>query len=87
MIKVNQHALINQMRPNFVLVRPTEKVGRKSTTSRKNESRSLFSEIDALPFNKKKNYFILSNFKGNRKKRSLCGIAVLKLIHRISCHL
>ncbi len=47
MIKVHQHALINQMlykkkmRPNYVLVRPTEKVCRTSATSGKNESRAL----------------------------------------------
>ncbi len=55
MIKVHQHALINQMlyqkkkkkkknlRPNDVLVRPTEKVSRTSATSGKNESRALIS--------------------------------------------
>ncbi len=49
MIKVHQHALINQMLyqkknvllPNDVLVRPTEKVSRTSATSGKNESRAL----------------------------------------------
>ncbi len=53
LIKVHQHALINQMlykktnkqknnlRPNDVLVRPTEKVSRTSATSGKNESRAL----------------------------------------------
>ncbi len=47
MIKVHQHALINQMlykkkklRPNDVLVRPTEKVSRTSATRGKNESRA-----------------------------------------------
>ncbi len=43
MIKVYQHALINtmlkkKMRPIYVLMRPTEKVGHKWTTSGKNES-------------------------------------------------
>ncbi len=51
MIKVvNQHALINpmlyqkikiQLWPNYVLVRPTEKVSRKHAMSEKNESRAL----------------------------------------------
>ncbi len=50
MIKVNQLALINQMLykknvikllPNYVLVRQTEKVSRKSVTSGKNGSRAL----------------------------------------------
>ncbi len=48
MIKVHQHALINQMlyqqkemQPNDVLVQPTEKVSCKRATSGKNESRAL----------------------------------------------
>ncbi len=50
MIQVHQLALINQMlyqknliklRPNYVLVRQTEKVSCKSVTSGKNESRDL----------------------------------------------
>ncbi len=53
MIKVHQHALINQMlyqkkknlRPNDVLVRPTEKVSRTSATSGKNESRALLVDL------------------------------------------
>ncbi len=64
MIKVHQHALINQMlyqkkikklRPNDVHVRPTEKVSRTSATSGKNESRALifykkFCKVDPLQF-------------------------------------
>ncbi len=47
MIQFHQHALIKccskniYLRPTYVLVRPTEKVSRKSATSEKNESRAL----------------------------------------------
>ncbi len=35
-----------QMQPNYVLVRPTEKVGGKSVTSGKNESRALHTHLN-----------------------------------------
>ncbi len=59
MIKVHQHAVINQMlykkkklRPNDVPVRPTEKVSRTSATSGKNESRALLFKLRVCSVNR-----------------------------------
>ncbi len=48
MIKVHQHALINQMLMQKKKLRPAEKVSRKRATSGKNESRALLNHIHII---------------------------------------
>ncbi len=70
MTKVHQHALINQkkkkLRPNDVLVRPTEKVSGK--TSGKNESRALIINNIIIIIIIYVQYVTKFNSQGRRKR-------------------
>ncbi len=75
MIKVNQNALIKQMlyqkkyiATNYVLVRPTEKVSRKSATSGKNESRALSDLIVVLSLQLFYKFFFINSVPDTLKE-------------------